>query len=129
MLTNIEALFFLFWSLFCCFFFWCGPFLKSLLNLLQYCFCLMFWVFGSEACWILAPWQGIEPRLPALEREVLTTGPPGKSFEVHFLTVLLTETKKKKWSVPRVSRWTEREAFSYTALKSVKFLESNWVKY
>ena len=25
-------------------FFWCGPFLKFLLNLLQYCFCFMFWV-------------------------------------------------------------------------------------
>ena len=27
-------------------FFWCGPFLKSLLNLLQYCFCFMSWFFG-----------------------------------------------------------------------------------
>ena len=35
--------------------FWCGPFLKSLLNLLQYCFCFMFWFFGHEACGILAP--------------------------------------------------------------------------
>ena len=25
-------------------FFWCRPFLKFLLNLLQYCFCFMFWV-------------------------------------------------------------------------------------
>ena len=25
---------------------WCGPVLKSLLNLLQYCFCLMFWSWG-----------------------------------------------------------------------------------
>ena len=31
-------------------------FLKSLLNLLQYCFCFfMFWFFGREACGILAP--------------------------------------------------------------------------
>ena len=28
----------------------CGPFLKSLLNLLQYCFCSVFWFFGCEAC-------------------------------------------------------------------------------
>ena len=34
------------------------PFLKSLLNLLQYCFCFMFGVFGQEACGILAP-QGL----------------------------------------------------------------------
>ena len=27
-------------------FFWGGPFLKSFLNLLQYCFCFMCWVFG-----------------------------------------------------------------------------------
>ena len=27
------------------FLFWCGPFLKSLLNLLQYCFCIMFSFF------------------------------------------------------------------------------------
>ena len=28
---------------------------KSLLNLLQYCFCIMFWFFGRKACGILAP--------------------------------------------------------------------------
>ena len=32
----------LFFVLFFKRFFWCGPFLKSLLNLLQYCFCFMF---------------------------------------------------------------------------------------
>ena len=30
-------------------------FLKFLLNLLQYCFCFMFWLFGSKACGLLAP--------------------------------------------------------------------------
>ena len=64
------------------------------MNLLQYLLLFDVWFFGYEACWILAPWQGIEPRLPALEGEVLTTGPPGKTFEVPFLTVLLTEIKK-----------------------------------
>ena len=29
--------------------FWCGPFLKYLWNLLQYCFCLMFWLRGMWA--------------------------------------------------------------------------------
>ena len=42
-------------------------FLKSLLNLLQYCFCFMFWFFGCDACGILAPRPGIEPAPPALE--------------------------------------------------------------
>ena len=59
--------------------FWCGLFLKSLLNLLQYCFCFLFW-FLTEACGILAPLRGIEPTLPVLEGEVLTTGSPGKSW-------------------------------------------------
>ena len=34
------------------FFFWWESFLKFLLNLSQYCFCFMFWVFGHEACGI-----------------------------------------------------------------------------
>ena len=51
---------------------------KSLLNLLQYCFC-----FGSDACGTLAPQPGIQPIPPALEVKVnhwKTTGKPGKSL-------------------------------------------------
>ena len=40
----------------------------------------MFWFFGPETNGILVPQPGIEPRPPALEGEVLTTGPPGKSL-------------------------------------------------
>ena len=65
---------------FFCGFFWYGSFLKSLLNLLQYWFCFMFWGFGQEACEILAPWQGTKPAPPALESGFLTTGPPGKQL-------------------------------------------------
>ena len=62
-------------------------FLKSLLNLLQYCFCFMyFWIFGREACGILTPQPGIKPAPPALEGRVLTTGPPGKSLLCNFNT-------------------------------------------
>ena len=71
----VESLFF-----FKIFLFWCGPNLKSLLNLLQYCFCFIFWFFGHKACGILAPRTGIEPAPTALEGEVLTTGLPGKSL-------------------------------------------------
>ena len=39
----------------------------------------MFWIFDREACGILAPEPGMEPTPSALEGEVLTTGPPGKS--------------------------------------------------
>ena len=66
------------------FFFWCGPFLKSLLNLLQYCFCFTFWFFGCEACGILVHQPGIEPSPSALEDKVLTTGLPGNSLKSIF---------------------------------------------
>ena len=33
-----------------------------------------FFFFGLEACGILIPWSEIQPTLPALEAEVLTTG-------------------------------------------------------
>ena len=40
---------------------------------------IMFQFFGPELYGILAPQPGIEPATPALEDEVLTTGPLGKS--------------------------------------------------
>ena len=49
--------------------------------MLQYCFCF----FGCKACEILVPQPGIEPTPLALEGEVLTTGPPGKSPKIWFL--------------------------------------------
>ena len=52
-------------------FFWCGPFLKSLLNLLQYGFCFMFWFFGHEACGVLVPPLGIEHCTSCIERRSL----------------------------------------------------------
>ena len=53
---------------------------KSLyLILLQYCFCFIFWFFGPDVCEILVPQPGIKPTPPALEGEVLSTGPPWKS--------------------------------------------------
>ena len=67
-------------------FFFNGPFLKSLLSLLQYCFCFLCSVFffGWEACRILAPPTGIEPAPAALEGKVLKTGPPGKTLSLWF---------------------------------------------
>ena len=37
--------------------------------------------FGPEACGILPPRVGIKPAPPALEGEVLATGPPGKTLK------------------------------------------------
>ena len=50
---------------------------KSLMNLLRYCFCFMFWLLGHVACGILAPQPGIKPTLPGWEGKVLTNGPLG----------------------------------------------------
>ena len=41
-----------------------------------------FFFFGREACGILVPQLGIKPSSPALEDEVLTTGPPGNPWHV-----------------------------------------------
>ena len=54
-----------------------SDFLKSLLNLLYYTICFMFWFFGQEAHGILAPLTGIELASPALEGKILTTALPG----------------------------------------------------
>ena len=84
------------YPLYCLFFFFffrfflnVEHFLKSLLNLLQYCFCFLFWFFGQEACGILGPWQGIKLALLDLGREVLTAGPPGTSLALYFLALKL----------------------------------------
>ena len=39
----------------------------------------MFCFIGREACGILASQPGMEPKPPALEGKLLTTGLPGKS--------------------------------------------------
>ena len=69
-----KATFFFFFKTF-----WCRPFLKPLLNLLLYYFCVMFCIFVHEPCRILAFWSGIETAPPALKSKVLTPGSPGKS--------------------------------------------------
>ena len=48
----------------------------------------MFWLFGRKACGILTPLLGIKPAPPALEGEVFTTGPLGKSLPAHFVSLL-----------------------------------------
>jgi len=53
---------------------------KSLLKLLQYCFCFMFGVCVHETCGILAPPLGIKPTTLCIRRQK-TTGPPGKNHQ------------------------------------------------
>lgn len=68
------------------FLFGCGSFLNSLLNLLQYYFCFMFWLFRHEVCGILTPQPGLKPTAPVLGGKVLTAGPSEKfltSYSYH----------------------------------------------
>ena len=58
-------------------------FFKSLSNLLQYCFHMVFW-FWSRGMWNLVPRPGIKPTSPASEGEVLTAVLPGKSLTFTF---------------------------------------------
>ena len=44
----------------------------------------MSWFLGDRAYGILVPRPGIEPAPSALEGEVLTTGPAGKSLHMNF---------------------------------------------
>ena len=68
----------------CAFFLNVGNFFKDFIEFIT--ILLLFYVldFGSQACGILAPPAGMEPAPPALERKVLTTGPPGKSLLCRF---------------------------------------------
>ena len=62
--------------------------------------------FGCKTCEILAPWPGNWTLTPALEGEVLTTGPPGKyllfSFKstflkkFHYITFIVKHFKHTK---------------------------------
>ena len=58
-------------------FFFMWTILKSLLNLLQYCFCFMSWFFGHEAWGVSAPWPEMEPTFPTLEGELWLEGLQG----------------------------------------------------
>ena len=72
-----------------------GSFLKSSLNLLQYCLRFMIWSFGHKACGILVPPPGMEPAPPALEGEVLIPGTPGKSPKYFFFNKWFLLKKKR----------------------------------
>ena len=61
--------------------FWCGPVLKSLLNLLLYFFCFVVWFFGHKACGTSVSQLGIKAAPPAWAGKILTTGSQGKSID------------------------------------------------
>ena len=80
------------------FFLWCGPFLKSLLNLLQYCFCCL-----CSVCWPWGMWDLSSPIRdwicnPCIERWILnhwTTRGVSKYWSVHLeLSQILCKYEK-----------------------------------
>ena len=72
-------------------FFWWGAFLvlSAFVTVLLVLSVVLCFFFFHNACAILAPRQGIKPTLPALEGEVLTTGPSGKLFCIYVLDHIL----------------------------------------
>ena len=96
--AHLPSATFLFLKIF--FFFWCGLFLKSLLNLPQYCFCFLLGFFRPWGIWNLSsltrdqthtPWSGKGSlnqwsirEVPwhtswVLRTHVITLGPTGES--------------------------------------------------
>ena len=73
------------------------------MNLLQYCFCFMSWIFGHKSCRILAAQPRIKSILSALEGEVLTTGPPGKSL--HSSSCFQVLQGQNSWTWCSESNW------------------------
>ena len=62
-------------------------FFKSLLNLLQYRFSFMIWLFGHKAYGILVPQPGMEPALPdgkAKSQQWMAREVPGKCDHPNF---------------------------------------------
>ena len=120
---DLDA-FLYFFCLFLSFLFWMWTIFLSLLNLLQYCFCFMFWFLGHEACGILASCPGIKPAPPALEGEVLTTEPPGKSprsciVEIEFLSYI--RLRMPLTILKTMSAGSCNHTFSRTPLLTIKF--------
>ena len=64
-------------------FFGCGPFLKSLWNLIQHSFCFMFWCFGLEACGLSSPTRDWT-YTPCSRRQSLNQWTTGKSLRLFF---------------------------------------------
>ena len=98
------------------FFVWCGPFLKSFLNLLHYCLCFGF--FGHEVGGSLAPWPGIKPTSPTLEGKVLTSHP--KKFQLWGQQIPVPKLPYRaglnhKENKTRMRHWAPREQEAWVA--------------
>ena len=68
---------------------------------------------GHKACGILAPQPGIEPLPSALEGEVLTIGPPGKSHWHSSRIIICCLSCGLK--ITNLPWWEDRKASAYNA--------------
>ena len=92
-------------------FFWCGPFFKVFIAFVTILFLFYVWFFGCEACGILAPQPGLKPAPPALEDEVLTTGPPGRSLVIIIYLPVWKTYYLDEWSETHgvlICKWYDR---------------------
>ena len=77
-------------------FFWCGLFLKSLLNLLQYCFCFMF-SFWSSGLWDLSFSTRDWTRTPCIGRRQVNHWPSREVPEWCFRKIILATVHTFVW--------------------------------
>ena len=86
--------------------FQCGPFLRSLLNLLPPCFCSMFWLFGRRSMWNLSSATRDQTHIPLYQKA-------GKSVFlffrcVFFLNFFFLIIYEYVWDIIKVWRTTEK---------------------
>ena len=80
----MDIIFFLLFLFIYLFIFDVGPFLKSLLYLLQYCFFFYVLLLRPGGMWDLSSPIRNRIHIPALEGKVLTNEPSGKSLDIAF---------------------------------------------
>ena len=80
------------------------PFLKSLLNLLQYCFCFTFWFIDQVACESLAPRPKIEPTPPHWKEKSQPLGRQGSLC--YFQKPSVYDGNNSEWRLPLRVEWS-----------------------
>ena len=90
--------------------FLCESFLKYWICYIIACF--MFWYFGCKAYEVLASWPGFKLTSSALEGELVTAGPPGKSYSFHSTLDMSSFTEQIiiVWKVELLSRARREES-------------------
>ena len=99
-------------------FFWCGPFLKPLLNLLNYCFCFMSWFLWSRGMWNLSSPTGDQTRTPYIGRWSLNHWKPGKSCR---MVKFFLKKMSDKRCLTNVREGVEKLELSYIEGRNIKW--------